>query len=120
LRITDPLSIPWHPISKIGQGFSPSFKYLSFIWSLPGHLVSLPEDKQIKVLQKLKSFISDKLPHVSQKQCASLHASLKYIAFIYQDAHSKIPALSCFLSKFQNDFVLHNVPHMVLDDLSLW
>jgi len=57
---------------------------------------------------------------VSQKDCTSLHGSLQHVSFIYHDAWNALPSLSAFLSKFPNEYVLHHVPHMVMNDLMLW
>src|SRR5882724_7684706 len=84
MQITDPLSIPWHPISKKGQDFGPSFKYLSFLWNLSDHSIPLPKEKQHRLLLKIDLFISK--PRVSRKDCTSLHGSLQHLSFIYCDA----------------------------------
>ena len=57
---------------------------------------------------------------MSQKDCTSLHGSLQHVSFIYHDAWNALPSLSAFLSKFPNEYVLHHVPHMVMNDLMLW
>src|SRR5882724_4657863 len=69
MQITDPLSIPWHPISKKGQDFCLSFKYLGFLWNLADRSVSLPKEKQQKRVLKINLFISK--PCMSRKDCAS-------------------------------------------------
>jgi len=79
--IMDPLGIPWHPISKKGQDFGSSFKYLGFLWDLTTCSVSLPDEKCHRVLLKLNQFLSK--PRVSRKDCASLHGSLQHICFVY-------------------------------------
>ena len=55
-----------------------------------------------------------------QNDCASLHSTLQHVSFGYQDACSALPALSRFLSKFSNNFVLHHILHAVLKDLDFW
>src|SRR5882724_11355707 len=97
MQITDPLSIPWHPISKKGQDFGLSFKYLSFLWNLADCSVSLPKEKQRKLVLKINLFISK--PCVSRKDCASLHRSLQHVSFIYCDTRNTLPSLTAFLSK---------------------
>jgi len=34
LKITSPLGIPWHPVSKKGHDFQSSFNYAGFAWDL--------------------------------------------------------------------------------------
>jgi len=83
MQVTNPLGIPWHPISKKGQDFGPTFKYLSFFWNLSDRSVSLPKEKQCRLLLKIDLFMSK--PRVSQKDCASLHGSLQHVSFVYCD-----------------------------------
>src|SRR5882724_9844105 len=96
-QITDPLSIPWHLISKKSQAFSPSFKYLGFPWNLADHSVSLPGKKHCKLLLKLRLFLTK--PCISQQDFASLHGPLQHMSFIYWDIQNALLALSAFLSK---------------------
>jgi len=62
-NVTDPLGSPWNPISKKGQDFGMTFKYLGLIWDLMAQMVSLPIDKHDRSLLKLTAFTS--------KQCVS-------------------------------------------------
>src|SRR5882724_13060831 len=83
-RITDPLGIPWHPISKKGQDFGTTFKYLGFVWDLTARTLSLPTDKCDHSLLKLTTFISKH--RVSRNNCASLLSMLQHVCFVFQDA----------------------------------
>ena len=56
--ITDPLGIPWHPISKKGHDFQSSFTYVGFSWDIPSRSVSLSSEKCLHLLSK-----NLKLPH---------------------------------------------------------
>jgi len=93
--ITDPLGIPWHPISKKGQDFN-----LSNILASAGtcaQTVSLPEEKQDRVIQKLRHFLDT--PHMSWKECASLHRSLQpSVLFVRMPA---APSL-CYQPSYRN------------------
>jgi len=117
-KIMDPLGIPWHPISKKGQEFGPSFTYLSFQWDLTLRSVSLPNEKRPRTLLKLSLFLSK--PRVFRKDCTSLHSSLKHVSFVYHNARCELPALSTFLSKFPNDFAMHHTPHAMTSEMNLW
>jgi len=117
--VTDPLGIPWHPVSKKGQDFGMTFKYLGLIWYLTAQMVSLPIDKCNHSLLKLTTFTSRQC--MSQNDCTSLLSTLQHVCFIYQDTCSSLPALSQFLAKFPNNYILlHHGPHTVLDDLEIW
>ena len=117
-KIMDLLGIPWHLISKKGQDFSLTFKYLGFQWDLTLWTVSLSDKKCHRALLKLSLFLSN--PCVSWKDYASLHSSLQHISFVYHNAHCALPALSSFLSKFPNDYVLHHTLHAVINDMDMW
>ena len=81
------------------------------------HSISLPNKKCCKILLKLRLFLNK--PCISWKDCVSLHGSLQHISFIYHDAQNSLPALSVFLLKFLNDYVLHYAPCAVTNDLML-
>jgi len=40
--ITEPLGIPWHPITQKGHKFQSAFSYVSFKWDLNAQSVCLP------------------------------------------------------------------------------
>jgi len=37
------VGVPWHPIKNKGQDFMLTVKYVSFLWDLENHHVSLPD-----------------------------------------------------------------------------
>src|SRR5882724_4402601 len=112
---------PWHSLpSDLEErpGLRPIFQIPWLPLDLADHSVSLPEEKPCRILLKLRLFL-DK-PCVSQKDCASLHGSLQHVSFVYCDTWNSLLALSAFLSKFPNDYVLHYAPCTVTNDLTLW
>ena len=113
--MTSPLGILWHPIEKKGQDFAFSVKYVSFLWEISSHQVSLTDKKCAKLLGKLDAFLL--LPHlmVSHQECTSLHSSLQHITFVYRDGCSVLPPLSTFISKFRNDHSHLHIPGLVLN-----
>ena len=113
LLITSPLGIPWHPISKKGHNFASSFSYVGFNWDLP-------EEKQLCLLAKILSTITQPSTCHNKKSIASLHGSLQHVTLIYQQGHSHLPGLSCFLSKSPNVHILHHIPSNCLNDLRWW
>ena len=117
-RIKDLFGIPWHLTLKKGQDFSLTFKYLGFQGDLTLKTVSIPDKKRCRALLKLSLFLSN--PRVSQKDCVSLHGSLQHISFVYRDTCCALPALSTFLSKFPNDYVLHHTPHTMISNMDMW
>ena len=120
LRFTKPLGIPWHPISRKGQNFGPTFTYVGFMWDLTSCSVSSTSEKKQRVLSKLTTFLTNAPHKVKRRETASLHSSLQHLTFVYCHGRHSLLALSNFLAKFPNDFVSHHVPHAVLTQLSWW
>ena len=119
LHLTDPLRIPWHPISKKGQDFDTSFVYLGFRWDLSTCSISIPDEKRTQTLAKLNAFINISTS-VTHCDCVSLHGTLQHLSFVVQDGHSFLPSLSTFLAKFSNNFIWHHIPSPFLCDLRWW
>ncbi len=49
------LNIPWHPGK--GQDFDTVFKYIGFLWRIDEKSVSLPDEKRIKFLNRVRTFL---------------------------------------------------------------
>src|SRR5882724_402248 len=49
MDIMDPLGVPWHPIETKGQEFGSMVSYVSFIWDLEFHSISLSPKKMLKI-----------------------------------------------------------------------
>jgi len=120
LRITSPLGIPWHPITNKGHDFSSCFAYMGFNWNLPLHMVSLPEDKCIRLLNKVHEIVFNPSMCLNIKDIASIHSSLQHVTLVYQQGCSHLPSLAHFLSKSQNPHILHHVPMTITKDLKWW
>src|SRR5882724_3394254 len=125
--ITEPLGIPWHPITKKGHDFQSSFTYVGFCWDIPSRSVSLSSEKCLHLLSKVSSLLVTPPPHITKKMIASVHGSLQHMTVVYLQGHSHLAPLSSFLAKFPNDHVLHNIPnptHTLVElpnmDLDLW
>src|SRR5882724_469247 len=101
--ITEPLGIPWHPISKKGHNFQSSFTYVSFSWDIPSRCVSLSSEKCLPLLSKVSSFLITPPPCITRKMISSVHSSLQHITVVYLQGHSHLSPLSYFLSKFPNN-----------------
>jgi len=120
LHITSPLGIPWHPITKKGHNFSSCFCYVGFNWNLPLWTVSLPEDKHLRLLNKVHSIFFNPSSCLNMKDIASIHGSLQHVTLVYQQGRSHLASLANFLSKFPNPHVLHHVPTTIAKDLKWW
>ena len=118
--ITEPLGIPWHPITKKGHDFLSSFTYIDFSWDIPSRSVSLSSEKCLCLLSKVSSFLITPPPHVTKKMIPSVHSSLQHITVVYLQGRSHLTPLSSFFSKFPNDHILHNIPRPCLHLLSWW
>jgi len=120
LSITEPLGIPWHPISQKGHDFQHQFSYISFEWDLNTCTISLTTVKWMHLLAKFSTLITPPLQCVNRKTIASIHGSLQHVTLVYHQGRSHLPPLSSFLSKFPNDYVLHHLPSSCLTQLSWW
>ena len=115
-----PLQIPWHPDK--GQDFSSSFTYLGFLWDIDNKLVSLPEPKRLKFLNRTSSFIAS----FSAARCPiidvmKIHGSLCHIAFVYPNGRSRLSSLSNFIASFKGDtFIRRYPPRSAISDLLWW
>ena len=116
--ITNPLGVPWHDISKKGQDFMPHFSYVGFHWDIAAKLVSVPEDKQFRALQKLTSVINADSLYL--RDIVSILGTLQHLTFVYRVGHHALSSISTFLSKFPNKFVKHHLPAQAQHHLTWW
>jgi hypothetical protein len=121
LKVIAPLKIPWHP-NKGMKLFASLLVFLGLLWDLNNRRVSLPENKRLKFLSRVNSFIAQ----FSQRRCSlrdieKLHGSLCYLSFVYPDGRSRLPSLSNFSTKFNgNGYIRLYPPHSLITDLKWW
>ena len=90
LETIKPLNIPWHP--EKGQDFGPTFKYIGFLWDIDSRIVSLPEEKRLKFLDRVRVFISSfETNRCVIKDVMKIHGSLCHISYVYPEG--RIPSL---------------------------
>jgi len=77
--ITDPLSMPWHPIDMKGQDFTSTVTYVGFLWDLQNQSISLPSKKPLKYLNKSRTFLASAKLKVSWKEVMPIHCTLQHI-----------------------------------------
>src|SRR5882724_2572441 len=87
-EITDPLGIPWLPISHKGHDFQTSFSYVGFKWDEDAHTVSLSNEKCTCLLAKVTALITPPVPQVNKRLMASIHGSLQHITLVYHQGCS--------------------------------
>ena len=102
LNITEPFSIPWHPLTRKGHDFQDSFSYVRFEWDIFSKSVSISSVKHIRILSKVSTLLSDPHPHVNKKTVTSIHESLQHVTVVYPQGWGHLSSLSQFLSKFPN------------------
>lgn len=115
-----PLGVPWHP--KKWRNYAFIFIYLSFLWDLILHTVTLPDDKCLKYRNKLV-VILDALAHgkrMSCKDAMSINGTLSHIAFIIPHGHAYLANLSSFISEFSFKFTSRHPHTSVVMDLKWW
>ncbi|KAK2464053.1 hypothetical protein APHAL10511_003923 [Amanita phalloides] len=119
LELISPLNIPWHP--EKGQDFSSTFKYTGFLWDIDNRTVSLPLEKRLKFLGRVREFIAS----FSSSRCAvrdvmKIHGSLCHIAYVYPEGCNRLASLSNFIASFANDYEKRFPPNAVMSDLHWW
>ena len=120
VKITTPLSIPWHPPSVKGCDLNLGFLFVSFSWHCVQCMVSLPENKHLKTLAKVISFLQLSTCCITHWDCASILGTLQHICFVYRNSHHSLTSFCTFMSKFPNNWALHHVPNSVKDALAWW
>ena len=113
------LNIPWHPDK--GQDFDYTFKYISFLWNIDARIVSLPEEKRLKFLNRVHSFISAfKTKRCTIRDVMKIHGSLCHIAYVYPQGRNQLSSMSNFITAFTNEFEGCFAPKWLFDDLLWW
>jgi hypothetical protein len=116
-----PLNIPWHP-NKGMKAFASLLTFIGLLWDLNTRQVSLPDNKRLKFLSRVNSFIAQ----FSRGRCSlhdveKLHGSLCYISFVYPEGRSRLPSLSNFSTKFKdNEYIRLYPPPSLITDLKWW
>ena len=115
------LQVPWHK-DKGDLSFSYITNFIGFRWYIPGKLVSLPEDKRLKFLNRVRIFLDCFMGHhCSLLDVQKIHGSLCHVAFVYVQGRSCLPSLSNFIASFRdNEFILRYPPHSMMSDLKWW
>jgi hypothetical protein len=87
LEIIQDLNIPWHP--EKGQDFDSTFSYIGFLWNIDSRTVSLSEEKRLKFLDRVRTFISSfDANRCVVKDVMKIHGSLCHIAYVYPQGHT--------------------------------
>jgi len=121
LNIITPLKVPWHP-DKGTKASASHLVFIGLLWDLNNRRVSLPENKRLKFLSRVNSFIAQFTNgRCSLRDVEKLHGSLCYLSFVYPDGRSRLPSLSNFSTKFRgNGYILLHPPHSLITDLKWW
>jgi len=121
LRRIESLDVPWHP-EKGALFFSEVFVFISMLWDIWNHKVSLPENKCLKYLQHVRDFITSFESHCCQlRDVEQIHGTFCYISFIYVEGRSHLPSLSNFAASFKgNEFMGCYAPPSLFTDLKWW
>lgn len=118
-RITTPLGVPWKP-GKCSD-YAYMLTYVGFLWDLRERTVALPEDKRLKFLAELGSFLSaiERGP-VSVRECMTILGKLSHITFVFQQGRAYLTNLSSFIASFTNNHATSDAPSSVIADMKWW
>lgn len=95
------LGVPWHLLK--GQDFDVLFLYVGFLWDCALKRVCLTDEKLIRMLQRIDSFINDNYRRPCHlKDVLRIHGSLSHITFIYPHGAAHLTSLSSFMASFGN------------------
>ena len=116
-----PLKVPWHP-DKGTDTFASSLVFIGLLWNLEQCHVSLLEQKCLKFLYRVNSFIAQYArAHCTLCDVEKLHGSLCYISFVYPDGCSRLPSLLNFQTKFKGNEYTHLFPPpSLITNLKWW
>lgn len=122
LSLIAPIGTPWHPLSKKGQDFDDKAIYIGFLFDIAGKTVSLPEEKRLKFLGRVRTFVAA----FGKARCQirdidTLHGSLCHLTFVHALGRSYLPALSNFSAGFKGDtYMCKHAPPSVWSALKWW
>ncbi|KAF5335576.1 hypothetical protein D9758_017967 [Tetrapyrgos nigripes] len=82
-RIED-LKAPWHTVDKGDDEFDFVTVFIGFLWDLVQRRVSLPEEKRLKYLTRIDTFLHDyKSSRCQLKIMEKIHGYLCHCSFVY-------------------------------------
>lgn len=115
------LKAPWHPV-KSGDRYEDFTVFIGFLWDLITRRVSLPEKKRLKFLARVETLLAKGSSHtpVSLFNIQQIHGSLIHVAFVYVHGNSRLPAISNFMSKFENEHSQIHMSNSVISTLCWW
>lgn len=121
LNVIAPLNVPWHP-NKGTKTFASLLVFIGLLWDLHNRRASLLENKRLKFLSRVNSFIAQfSWGRCSLRDVEKLHGSLCYLSFVCSDGHSRLPSLSNFSTKFKgNGYICLYPPPSLITDLKWW
>ena len=117
------LRVPWSA-KKSGRHGTVGI-YLGFLWNMLEKSVSLPEEKRVKYLAKIRDALDAleggrKMPG---KVAISLAGTLSHIAFVYPQGRAYLSNLYAFVASFgprPSEFISRWPPRSVISDLHWW
>jgi hypothetical protein len=114
------LGIPFSP-NKVTT-FSPTTRYVGFLWSWDSKVVSLPSDKRLQVRAKLVT--ARALDKTSLKSLHSLSGSLSHVSMVVPEGRSNLRGiwnlLASMSSSSSNPHALRSWTPSALRDLDWW
>lgn len=113
------LGIPWHK-TKV-QEFGNAFRYVGFDWLILEKSVSLPDEKRLRYLALVTTFVY-RFEHSQAplSNALKINGVLAHISFVYPSGRSFLSNLSNWIAHFPHRLARRYVPASVISDLKWW
>jgi hypothetical protein len=114
-----PVNIPWHKLK--GSEFGDVRDYVRYTFDFPKRTVCLPEEKRIKYVSRLQSFL-DQYSHrqVLKREAEKISGTLNHCAFVFPFGRSYLSNLYHWIASFRGEFIPRYLTSSVRTDLTWW
>ena len=117
--IADDLGWPWAPAKFMD--FAPSFSYIGFTWDLRAKVVTLPDKKKLKYLERISTWTYGSTHTL--KGAETIIGTLNHVCLVVPEGRSRLVSLYKFRGGFkmsQPSEVKHKLSASTAEDLGWW
>lgn len=115
----NPVNIPWHKLK--GADFGDVRDYVGYTFDLPNRTVYLPEEKRVKYVLRLQSFLNQySHRQVLKREAEKISGTLNHCAFVFPFGRSYLSNLYHWIADFRGEFIPRYLASSVRTDLLWW